>query len=411
MGSTFRILRHTVKRRVLNFLFFLSYAFHWISLANQIRRYKTLQAPPVILCIANPGSIGGTELQIQIIAEALKARFGNCLVLISGKLEGKKSNHFIKRLESSGISFFLLKSLGLVRYDQRPFLKKITGYLLRKVIGGSKICHFFNPTSTVLAFLVKNLGLAVYYMETGMPAYEGWWKILQTTISQFNYVTSVSLAGLRRLESLYGYNGLSCVTPSMFVLPPGYFLCREPREGAFDIVYFGRMTRGKGVNLLIESFCRIVKDFPYATLSLIGSGEKLHQFQKLVKELNLSGHVRFTNWLQNEELFSRLIEADLFCLPSLAEGLPCSILEAMSIGLPIVASDVGGVSEIIEHDISGILIPPRDGEALTKTLLKLANNPSRRAQLRKEALLRWKKIGSKEVIIDQLMTAYSRDSS
>lgn len=408
MPSSLRNLRYKLKRQLLNLLFFFSYCIHWISLAKQIRRSKALKrAPPVILCIANPGSIGGTELQIQIIGEALKTRLGDCLVLISGKLEGRKSNLFVKRLESLGISFLLLKSIGLVRYDQQPFLEKITAHLLRKAIEGSKICHFFNPSSTALASLVKNMGLSVYYMETGMPTYEGWWRILHATIDQFNYITSVSLAGLRRLESLYGYKGPSSVIPSMFHPPQGHFLSREPRKGVFDVVYFGRMTRGKGVDLLIESFCRVVKEFPYATLSLIGSGERLRQFQKLVKELNLSDRVRFIDWLQNEELFSRLIEADLFCLPSLAEGLPCSILEAMSIGLPVVASDVGGVSEIIEHDISGILIPPRDGEALTKALLKLADDPIRRARLREEALLRWKKVGRKEVVINQLMTAYS----
>ncbi|MDE3046078.1 MAG: glycosyltransferase family 4 protein [Verrucomicrobiota bacterium] len=392
-----------MKKALRNTSLFLRYAFHWIRLTNEIRYYK---APPILLCMANPGSIGGTELQIQIIAEALKSRLGDCVVLLSGKLEGDKSNLFVERLKSLKIPCLRLESLGLVPYDQWPFLKKRTARLLGKAIGNSKICHFFNPSSTVLTPVMKSIGLAVYYMETGMPTAEGWWKTLHTTIGQFDYVTSVSLAGLHRLESLYGYQGPSCVTPSMFRLPPGHFLCRKPMKGVFDIVYFGRMTRGKGVDLLIRAFHHLIKEFPSAKLSLIGSGERVPLLRDLVQELQLSDHVQFTDWLQNEALFSRLIASDLFCLPSFSEGLPSSILEAMSIGLPVVATDVGGVSEIIEHDVSGILIPPRDEEALTKVLLELADAPLRRLQLREEALLRWKKVGTQEVIINQLMTAY-----
>lgn len=412
MLNNLRNLKRLLKKMLRNCSLCLRYIFHSIGLAYEIRHYKTLKKrAPVLLCIANPGSIGGTELQIHIIAEALKTRLGDSLVLISGKLEGGKSNLFLERLKLLGIPFLRLKSLGIVNYDQWPSLKKITAYLLRRAIKDSKICHFFNPTATVLAPVIKSIGLDSYYMETGMPVAEGWWKILHTTMGHFKYVTSVSLAGLRRLESLYGYKGPSCVTPSMFHPLPSHFLCRKSIEGVFDIVYFGRMTRGKGIDLLIQAFGRLVKDHPHARLSLIGSGERLPWLRELVKELHLSDRVQFTGWLQGEALFSRLIAHDLFCLPSFSEGLPSSILEAMSIGLPIVATDVGGVSEIIEHNVSGILIPPRDQEALTRTLLELVGDPQRRVQLREEALLRWKKIGTKEVILNQLVAAYGMASN
>ncbi len=395
-----------------HFFLCLRYGLHWMGLANEIRRYQSLKkTPPVLLCIANPGSIGGTELQIQIIAEALKNRLGDCLVLISGQLEGGRSNLFLERLKSLQIPFLRLRSLGLVPYHQWPFLKKRTAYLLGKAIGRSKICHFFNPSSTVLAPVVKTLGLAIYYMETGMPVSEGWWKVLHTTMGWFDYITSVSSAGLRRLEILYGYKGPSCVTPSMFNRLPSHFLCRQPVQGIFDLVYFGRMTRGKGVDLLIGAFSRLVRDFPYARLSLIGSGERLPLLRKVVNELRLADRVQFTDWLQGEALFSRLITMDLFCLPSFSEGLPTSLLEAMSIGLPILATNVGGVPEIIEHNVSGILIPPRDEEALTRALAELADDPLRRLRLRAEALLRWEKVGTKEAVIGQLMTAYRMASS
>lgn len=407
MKDSIRSLKKQIKGSFRFFTLYIRYVFHWILLAQEIGRYRRIKKqPPVLLCMANPGSVGGTELQIQIIAEALKARLGDCLVLISGKAEGGKNNLFLQRLQSLKIPYLQLKSLGLILYDEHPLLKKGTAYLLAKAVKDSKICHFFNPSSTVLTPVIKSLGLSNYYMETGMPVSDGWWKILHTTIGHFNYFTSVSLAGLRNLKLYYGCNGPSAVTPSMFHLPPGHFLCRPPLKDVYNIVYFGRMTRGKGVDLLIEAFCQLIQTFPYAKLTLIGSGERLSFLQNWVQKLGLTKQIEFTGWLQNSELFSRLVDQDLFCLPSFSEGLPSSILEAMSIGLPVVATSVGGIPEIIEHDVSGIIIPPHDLNALTNILLELAEAPLRRMRLREEGFLRLKKVGAPEVVLNQLLNAY-----
>lgn len=394
-----------IKRILRNCLLYIRYEWDFVCIGFEILRNKTDKDSPVLLCIANPGSIGGTELQIEIIADTLKSRLGNCLVLISGKLEGGRSNLFVKRLKKLKIPVLRLRSLGLISYDQWPILAKRTAYLLSKI--NCKICHFFNPRSTALAPVIKTLGIAVYYMETGMPVPESsWWKILHKTMGHFNYVSSVSFEGLSRLKLHYDYKGPYCVTPSMFHLPKYSYLCRKPVQGVFDLVYFGRMTRNKGVDLLLEAFHHLLREFPYAKLFLIGSGERTSLLQNHAQELGLKKSVQFIDWLQNDELFSRLSTMDLFCLPSFSEGLPCSILEAMSIGLPVVATNVGGIPEIIEHNVSGILIPPRDVEALTKVLLELADAPLRRVQLREAALLRWKKVGTKEVIMNRLMDAY-----
>ena len=404
-----RLCKPIVKRIFKNFSLCLRYILHGIWLAIEMRRCRIEKKIPVFLCIANPGSIGGTELQVQIIAEALKARFGNCLVIINGKLEGGKSNLFLKRLNSLEIPVLRLRSLGLVRYDDWPFLTKCTAYLLSKILKTSKICHFFNPGSTALAPVIKTIGISIYYMETGMPAADGCgWKILHSTISYFNYVSSVTAAGLRSLELFYGYKGPSCVIPSMVNSPARPYLCKKPAQGIFDIVYFGRMTQTKGVNLLIEAFSRLRTKVPYARLTLIGSGKRkfLDPLQNRIKELRLSDSIQILGWLQDDALFSHLSSMDLFCLPSFTEGLPCSILEAMSIGLPIVATSVGGIPEIIEHNVSGLLIPPRDEEALTKALLELADDPLRRNQLREAALESWGKVGAKDVVLDRLISAY-----
>lgn len=409
MPNGFRPFKIWIKNQLKKGFFYFRFACRQVFLSYEIGLHKRRKKIyPVVLCIANPGSIGGSELQIQIIAENLKKRLGECLVLVSGKIEKGRSNLFLKQLKTLGIPFFRLGIVGLTRYDLHPLLKEKTVDRLSHILKGSQICHFFNPSSTVLTPVMKQLGLSIYYMETGMPTLQGWWKILRGVIDDFHCVTSVSAAGLGSLKLHYGYKGPSCVTPSMFHRPSRSFFAKEPVSGVFDLVYFGRMTRGKGIDLLIEAFEHLIQKCPYATLSLIGSGERVFLYQKRVEEGKLSDRVRFTPWLQNEALYERLVQADLFCLPSFSEGMPCSILEAMSIGLPVVATNVGGVAEIIEDQVSGILIPPNDQERLNQALVDLAHDPIRRKYLRENALRNWEKMGTQKAVMDQLMIAYRK---
>ncbi len=397
--------RGTVKRILHKVWIACRFPWDWIVFTLEVFFCKERRFP-VILCIANPGFLGGTELQVQIISEALKNRFGSCLVFVSGRVEGGRSNLFLKRLRDLAIPYLRLGVVGLVAYDRHPFLQKMLAIVLGKVVQGARICHFFNPSATVLSAVLKRLGLDLYYMETGMPEPGRWWDVLRMTMGHFRYVTSVSEVGLRRLERFYGYTGPSCTIPSMFLPPSRPWLCRKPMPGVFDVVYFGRMTPGKGVELLIQAFAHLVQEVPYANLLLIGSGEAICSFQEQVRALHLADRVRFTNWLQNDDLFARLVVTDVFCLPSFSEGMPTSILEAMSIGLPIVATEVGGVPEIIEHNISGVLVPPRSEKALARALIDLAQDPLRRVQLSQEALQRWQKVGTQEVILRRLMQIY-----
>lgn len=369
---------------------------------------------PVVLCIANPASKGGTELQVEIIAEALKKRFGSCLVLISGTIEGKSSSLFLKRLKILNIPYRSLGRFGLIPYYRLPFLTKLAAFFLKKALfrGREKapppICHFFNPASTLLAPVLKKAGGILYYMETGMPSLEKEWQVLGKTAPLFHHVFSVSSEGLRRLKRFYGYQGPFSLLPSLFHPPDRKFFCKEPQAGKFDIVYFGRMTPNKGVALLLDAFSQLLPSFPFARLFLIGSGESVTAFKAHAENLRISEKITWEDWLEGDALFSRLVEMDLFSLPSFAEGLPCSILEAMSLGLPIVAADVGGISEVLEHNVSGILVPPRDGKALAQAFFRLAAVPLERQRLRKEAFSRSEKLFSKEALLERLIAIYER---
>lgn len=396
-------IRSQAKRLFLGLTFFLDLLLFIRELcAYQVKKLS----PRILLCIANPASVGGTELQIQIIAEYLKKEWGQCLVLLSGKIEERGSSAFLNRLRTLGIPYLCLGSVGLIQYSRLPFLRRKIASLIQPIAKTVKICHFFNPSSTLFSPVVKEAGLRIFYMETGIPSFSDSNHLLKTMVVDFECVTSVSAAGLRNFEQLYGYAGPARVISSAIYPPPADLFSRQPKKNVFHIVYFGRMTKTKGVDLLLASFSDLLNFFPYATLSLIGFGEFLPHLKKLAREYRLEKSISFSNWLSSRELFPRLAASDLFCLPSDTEGMPCSILEAMSLGLAILATDVGGISELIEHNVSGLLVPPRDQQALTQALIQLAQNPDLRARLGKGALAAYQKQRSIENVMGELFAAY-----
>jgi glycosyltransferase involved in cell wall biosynthesis len=355
----------------------------------------------VVLCLACPGSVGGTEFQVEQIGERLHKRGGRCLVLVCGELEEGRRNRFLIRLKELGIPVMSMGKLGLSSF----WNEKRREALFRFVAPKGRVCHFFNPVSTVLAQAAKTRGFQVVYTETGMPDEKGGWEILRKTLSCIDSVTSVSQAGLNALRRLYNYAGPAQVIPTVVES------LKQKRQGSkeFHLIYFGRMTPLKGVDRLLRSFAQLVKVAPEARLSLVGSGEALPDLKAYAKALGVIERVEFTGWMERNELMRYLGEVDLFCLPSETEGLPGSILEAMSIGLAVVASDVGGVSEIIEQGVSGVLIPPGDEKALTAALLELSRDRALRERLGMGALASWEKRGGKEEILRAFEAIYGME--
>lgn len=348
--------------------------FELLAIIRDLLIYKRKKGTvQIFFWLANPGSVGGTELQLQIIAEQIP----NCLILTHGIIEEGKKNRFLQTLKEKNISHLYL--------GNRPFATKIGAKCLHWIAPQRTICHFFNPAATKYAHQMKKNGFRVYYMETGTPERSGWWAILEQTARYFDHVTSVSQAGLMSFIELFKYQGPSSIIPSM-IYPLPY--CGRK---SFSLLYCGRLTPIKGVDRLIRAFRPLVQKWPDARLTLVGMGESMDELKLLVQELGLQNQIRFTGWLQKKELYSHFYQADLLCLPSETEGLPSVILEAMSIGLPVVATRVGGVAEIVDDQATGILVAPHDEAALSEALLMLAADPAFREKLGQQALAKWKK--------------------
>mgnify|MGYP001371605594 CR=1 FL=1 len=157
---------------------------------------------------------------------------------------------------------------------------------------------------------------------------------------------------------------------------PAVFPCPA---NAIVVGSVGWLTDIKGHRYLIEAFGQIARDVPSAHLVVVGSGDLKEHLLDLATTLGVRDRVHLIGHRDDVEVC--LTGMDLFVLPSLNEGMGRALIEAMAAGLPVVASQVGGVPALIEHERTGLLVPPADSHALAASLRSLLERPDLRRQL------------------------------
>jgi glycosyltransferase involved in cell wall biosynthesis len=156
-------------------------------------------------------------------------------------------------------------------------------------------------------------------------------------------------------------------------------------ESRPNLLFFGEIARHKGVFELTRAFARAADALPGARLVYAGTGKAIAETRELATRLELGERAEFTGWLEAERKRAVLAGATVFVLPSYVEGMPMALLEAMSWGLPVIATPVGGVPEIVTHEVNGLLVPPGDVEALAAAIVRLMSDPQLRERLGRAA--------------------------
>ena len=146
-------------------------------------------------------------------------------------------------------------------------------------------------------------------------------------------------------------------------------------EAEWRFVQAGRLIEKKGLPVTLHAFARFLKRYPNATLTIAGEGPLLGHLQDLARELTIDNCVSFTGFISQEQLRDLYSGSHIFLHPSETgpdgnqEGIPNSMLEAMASGLPVFATEHGGIPEAIKHGVSGVLVPERDDQELAWALL------------------------------------------
>ena len=162
----------------------------------------------------------------------------------------------------------------------------------------------------------------------------------------------------------------------------------------------------KGQRHLIEAAALVVRQVPDARFVIAGQGELRESLERQIKDHHLEKHVLLAGF--RPDVLSVHKAFDIFVMSSVTEGLGTSLLDAMAAGKPIVATNTGGIPEVVVDGETGLLVPPRDHEAMADAIVRLMKEPDLRARMAAAGLARVRKHFSAERMVEQTLRVYRR---
>jgi glycosyltransferase involved in cell wall biosynthesis len=201
-------------------------------------------------------------------------------------------------------------------------------------------------------------------------------------ISDFGRSQLMTLSSSERWQHIHV---VRCGVDPRVYLPPAD---RSSSAQRAEILFVGRLLHGKGLSLLFEAIARLRGRKLDVRASIVGDGPAREGFEGSARRLGLSDHVRFLGAVGQDDLTGLYARADVFCLPSFAEGIPVVAMEAMAMELPVVTTRIMGIPELVEDGVHGLLVPPGRVDRLTDALERLIRSPDERRRMGRAA--RWK---------------------
>ena len=355
--------------------------------------------------------LGGSEVQAQQLAGALVTK-GVHVSVLTRRLKGVPACEVLDNIPVHRA----IRTVPVPFLWGICFMVSVLIFLLRKRNEYTIIhCHILQEFQTVIALLFKilfNKKVVVKMSSSGETSdikllkrsLTG--KLFYPLIKRVDAVVSVCKqsshellkGGFSRERIAEIPNGVDI---NRFVQRPHRQLPESP-----TITFVGRLDRYKGVAFLLEAFKKIVSQCSNARLLIVGTGPDETDLKKRVHQLNLEENILFLG--KREDIVSLLLDSDIFVLPTLSEGMSNVLLEAMSCGLPVVTTSVGGNCDLIRNGHNGILVPPGDSDALAEALMEILQNTALAQQLGDEARRTVQAHYSLEVVSDSYLALYNK---
>ncbi len=334
-----------------------------------------------ILFVSTSTTVGGAEKTLFALATLLDHRRFQVAGVVSLKPEG----HYARLLAQQGVPTWTLNSARARPSDA----KRLAAIIERE---RPDIVHAVMYQAIQLARMAKPLTAAPFKLisspRVNYRSRSLWTLLVDRWLKTRDDLLIAECDASRRfLLMQLGYKPAKVITIRNGVDLAGWPPSKidrqkkrmELRLGGGDVLVgaIGRLDRQKGFATLIEAMSRL-KNVPLRC-AILGDGPERPRLEALIRRHHLERSV----WLLGEkgEIPSWLSAFDLYCLPSLWEGLPNSLLEAMALGLPVVASGVDGVPEAVTSGKDGLLVPPAKPAALAAALQTLAGDAAKRAAL------------------------------
>lgn len=371
-----------------------------------------METKPKILYLITQSEWGGAQRYVWDLAQSPKEDFDVSVAFggngrlkdMLGVIHGNSLKYLVREINP-------VKDL-LALFEIRALLKKIKPQIL----------HLNSTKAGVLGALAAvGLGIKVVYTAHGwvflepLPAWKKiFYFICEWLSCRFRQATIVLSAKELEVAQKYKLNCGKTIVIQHGIDPVAFLNKEEARNkineslqkninAKFWIGTIANLYKTKDIPNLIEALKAINED--YAAI-IIGDGPERSNIESLIKNANLSDRVFLLTGKQVAA--ERWLKAfDLFVLPSSKEGFPYAILEAMSAGLPIVATAVGAIPEMIENKKSGLIVPPKNPGALGSAIIELINNSDLRAGLGQTSETEFKQKFSKNRMLADTQKLYS----
>jgi glycosyltransferase involved in cell wall biosynthesis len=229
-------------------------------------------------------------------------------------------------------------------------------------------------------------------------------KFIQWILARQTVVIVLSDSWKQYVQSI-SPNAYIKVLSNYVVLPDLHAIANKRSNIYTDVLFLGVINSAKGVFDLLPAFKDALSQVPNLRLIIGGKGEA-DRAHALALALKIEANVIFTGWVSGEEKLKLFRQAKFYVLPSYNEGLPVSILEAMSWQLPVISTRVGGIPELVRDGIDGLLINAGDQTALTNALIRLGQDADLRVLMGNNARQQVELNFSREVVVPQLEALY-----
>lgn len=287
-------------------------------------------------------------------------------------------------------------------------LTQRVGYHLRRNIAreslrrlvrrhGIRIVHFVYAIDGYadLAQLAHEMGLKVVTTFQGADVNNTLQNpstrhMVDDIVAESNHVTVVSRTLYDRLKTAIPsveprLSLIHNAVPTTFAAATEEMPAVDVANPRWDVLLVGQLIHRKGGDVVLEALARVRKRIPTVRAAFAGIGDFEEELRARVSRLNLESNVEFIGELSRESLTSAYRSSKLLVIASRSEGLPLVLLEALWLGVPVVATTVDGVPEVVVEDVNGLLVPPENAGALADALLRLLLDSDLRRRLGRQA--------------------------
>jgi len=189
-------------------------------------------------------------------------------------------------------------------------------------------------------------------------------------------------------------------------IDPDAYRFRVPDPEVNTLLFVGRLDVEKGIPILFASMDILQKQGYDLKLVVLGDGRDRQFLESMAEQMGLSGNVDFRGFVGQDVISDELSTSDVFVLPSFAEGIPVSLMEAMATGIPVIATNVGGVSELVVNHETGLIVPASDEVSLTNAIARYVDQPEFYQETAKKARVKVTEGFNIEKQVDELASLF-----